>query len=189
MWRVCNNSTSLYHRSFRKQLCSFCLYAHVAYSFLLARASPIALKPWAFWFIAHINILFNPAFAAWLQGSGAAVDMQVKSHCQRKLSTSSMLSVSSESTMHQVPTPDFYKLLSLFQHSYLVSAFTSYIFDLLPDLLLLTNQSVKHIQKGWESLKCSRTTKPCLLSHLRYRCFIVRSFHLGVFWPFCFVYP
>lgn len=132
---------------------------------------------YCFIFRSHLTLFFP--------GSGAAVDVQTTSHCQRKLSTSLMFFVSSESSM-LVPTPGFYKPLSLFQHSYLVSAFTftSYISDLIPNLLLRTNESAKHIQKCWESLKCFWTKKSCLLSHLSYRCSVVKSFHLGVFWPF-----
>lgn len=77
---------------------------------------------------------------AWLPGSGAAVDVQEESHCQRELSTHRMISVSSESSM-LVPAPGFYKSLSLFQHSYMISRFasTSYMSNLIPDLLLQAN--------------------------------------------------
>lgn len=102
---------------------------------------------------------------------------------QRKLSTSLMF-VSSESSM-LVSTPGFYKPSPLLQHSYLLSAFTSasYISSLIPNLLVWTKWSVKHIQKWRESLKCSWTKEPCLLFHLNYWCSVLRSFHLGVFWP------
>lgn len=64
---------------------------------------------------------FNLVFPVWLPGSGAVVDGQVESHCQRKLSTSL---VSSESSM-LVPAPGFCKPLALLQYLHLVFAFTS----------------------------------------------------------------